>query len=234
MQFTATDDLAWTPKIDYQRADDDRVAPDGLHVIKKTRARLEQFERKASDNVSASNKGDPTLELTQSEYIARIHKMEKELITAWDENRKVAALRIAIKCVKLLADTTTCPQLYPCVYVLVTDVLDCFGKLVFERIKTRASEDENGQPLPKPLSEAFTSADVNIHAKETCRNWFYKTACIRELLPRMYVEVSSCPQCSLGVLTCRFFIALSRSRCLSATAFSATTSTSKSLPGCPT
>lgn len=159
-------------------------------MIKKTRARLEQFERKPSENASGgSNMGDPTLELTQSEYIARIHKMEKELIAAWDDNRKVAALRIAIKCVKLLADTTTCPQLYPCAYVLVTDVLDCFGRLVFERIKTRASDDENGQPLPKPLSEGFTSADVNIHAKETCRNWFYKTACIRELLPRMYVNV---------------------------------------------
>jgi hypothetical protein len=178
------DEISFAPKSDYHKADE----PGEASVIKKTRARLEQLERNPESN-GPDSKQEQTIEISQSQYVAKVKEMQTRLVASWEQNHKVEALRIAIKCVKLLADTDTdtAPQLYPCVFVLVSEVLDAFGKLVFDRIHTRASEDENGQPLPEPLGEHFMSSDVNIQAMETCRNWFYKTACIRELLPRMYV-----------------------------------------------
>eukprot|EP00644_Phytophthora_capsici_P004776 jgi/Phyca11/557901/estExt2_Genewise1.C_PHYCAscaffold_10062 len=179
-------EISFVPKSDYQKADESTEAS----VIKKTRARLEQLERGQDNNGLSSGGDEQTIEISQSQYVAKVKEMEKRLISSWEQNHKVEALRIAIKCVKLLADTDTSPQLYPCVFVLVSEVLDAFGRLVFDRIHARASEDENNQPLPEPLGENFMSSDVNIQATETCRNWFYKTACIRELLPRIYIEVA--------------------------------------------
>ncbi|KAG3168365.1 UPF0505 protein [Phytophthora idaei] len=179
-------EISFAPKSDYQKADD----PAEALVIKKSRARLEQLEREPDNNRPSPEQDEKTIEISQSQYVAKVKEMEKRLIANWEQNHKVEALRIAIKCVKLLADTDTAPQLYPCVFVLVSEVLDAFGKLVFDRIHARASEDGNGQPLPEPLGEHFRSSDINIQATETCRNWFYKTACIRELLPRIYIEIA--------------------------------------------
>ena len=82
-------------------------------------------------------------------------------------------------------------------FVLVADILDSFGDLVFERLKLKATDDpslkknnNNIKPVKKrELRKNFTHIDVNLEAKETCQNWFYKIACIRELLPRLFIEL---------------------------------------------
>ncbi|KUF96673.1 hypothetical protein AM588_10009288 [Phytophthora nicotianae] len=200
-------ELSFAPKSDYQKADDQAE----VSVIKKTRARLEQLERDPDNNSPSPEQDEKTIEISQSQYVAKVKEMQKRLIASWEQNHKVEALRIAIKCVKLLADTDTAPQLYPCVFVLVSEVLDAFGKLVFDRIHTRASEDENGQPHSGPLGEHFMSSDINIQATETCRNWFYKTACIRELLPRIGVGEP------MVALYARLYLALTSSELLGTT-----------------
>ena len=101
----------------------------------------------------------------------------------------VTSLKIAIQCAKLLADPKV-PAFYPSAFVLVTTILDTFGRLVFERLRASAAEEHGRMGNARPLPEDFSAADVGAETRETCRNWFYKTACIRELLPRLYIELA--------------------------------------------
>ena len=134
---------------------------------------------------------EDTLELSQKEYMDHITKLHGELITAWNTEEKVLSLKLAIQCAKLLSDVDV-PQFYPIMFCLVSDILDTFGTLVYERIKARAEEvlTQAAGGAPQRLKEGWVSSDVPTEAKETCRNWFYKTACIRELLPRLYLELA--------------------------------------------
>lgn len=79
--------------------------------------------------------------LTQQEYVGKINQLNAELIEAWKTDQRVKSLKIAIQCSKLLSDATSVMQFYPSKFVLVTDLLDIFGKLVYERLKSK-SENE--------------------------------------------------------------------------------------------
>ncbi|KAJ8974472.1 hypothetical protein NQ317_016126 [Molorchus minor] len=128
-------------------------------------------------------------DLSQAEYVGRIEQLSKELVSAWHSEQRVKALKIAIQCAKLLADTDVLP-FYPSKFVLITDILDTFGKLVYDRLRTKADYYKPGAKTPTPLPEDFTAEMVPESAKETCLNWFYKIASIRELVPRLYVEIA--------------------------------------------
>ncbi|KAJ7530606.1 hypothetical protein O6H91_14G009800 [Diphasiastrum complanatum] len=126
--------------------------------------------------------------ISQQDYVTRLRELNGEITQAWLNNERVAALRLTVKVAKLLLDTSV-PQFYPTLFVLVTDVMDTVGNLVWERIKKKAETDESSNCIGS-LPVNFTADDVRQEAKDTCNNWFHKIGSIRELLPRIYLEIA--------------------------------------------
>ncbi|XP_043273833.1 VPS35 endosomal protein-sorting factor-like [Venturia canescens] len=159
-----------------------KVQPTGT-LVDKVRTRLEQLDDFEEGSVRQM------LDLSQQEYASRIEQLNSELVQAWHSDQRVKALKIAIQCAKLLVDTSVI-VFYPSKFVLITDILDIFGKLVYERLKMKADYCKPGTKVLRTLPDNFTPDMVPENAKETCRNWFYKIASIRELVPRLYVEMA--------------------------------------------
>ncbi|GIY19382.1 VPS35 endosomal protein-sorting factor-like [Caerostris darwini] len=152
-------------------------------VSDKVKNRLEQLDDFEEGSVKEM------LNLSQQEYVNRIEELNQALRESWEQDQRVKALKIGIQCSKLLVDTAVI-QFYPSKFVLITDILDNFGNLVYQRIHAKAEHHKPGSKNPTPLPEQFTPDQVPESAKETCRNWFFKIASIRELIPRFYMETA--------------------------------------------
>lgn len=138
-------------------------------IQQKVKERLDQLQ----DDFEETNMQEMS-NLSQPEYVKRIEELNFALKDSWELDQKVKALKIAIQCSKQLSSTTVI-HFYPSKFVLITDILDCFGNLVYNRLLNKSNERHE---------------DSNISVQETCRNWFYKISSIRELLPRFYIEAS--------------------------------------------
>ncbi|KAK9513013.1 hypothetical protein O3M35_001303 [Rhynocoris fuscipes] len=125
--------------------------------------------------------------LTSQEYMESINDLKNELIKAWQQDFRVKALKIAIQSAKFLVDTSDF-QFYPSKFVIITDILDVFGNLIYERLWNKADNRLDGNDASSLNTQA---SSIPESAKETCRNWFYKIASIRELIPRLYVEAAA-------------------------------------------
>lgn len=151
-------------------------------LTEKIQNRLEQLDEPEEGAERES------LLLTKEEYITRISEFNHSLAKAWTVDQKVLSLKITIQCCKLLMDANSALKFYPSKLVLVSDVLDNFGLLVFERILDKSNSSNKFNTTISATN--IKSENISETAKETCRNWFYKIASIRELLPRMYIEAS--------------------------------------------
>ena len=108
---------------------------------------MDEFEENISEH-----KG-----LSQDDYIKIITQISEELQQAWALDQRVKALKIVIQvnclkyssseqiflynvlqCSKLLLETQPL-AFYPSKFVLITDILDKFGRLVFQRIADRGN-----------------------------------------------------------------------------------------------
>ncbi|GAU95177.1 hypothetical protein RvY_06843-2 [Ramazzottius varieornatus] len=173
-QYTTTEKMTFSSSF---LPGEEKVAPivtaRSASVAGKIQSRLESLEQ--LDNVEVGTVKE-VLNLTQQEYIARLDQLHHKLQAAWRDDQRVTALKIAIQLAKLLSDTAPL-SFYPSKFVLITEVLETFGQLVHDRIQEKAESGHND--------------NQNLEfAKETCRNWFFKVASVRELLPRIYIEIS--------------------------------------------
>ncbi|XP_048869187.1 VPS35 endosomal protein-sorting factor-like isoform X2 [Brienomyrus brachyistius] len=183
-RFTTTEKLSINL---FMGSDKGKASSPGSTVSEKVRNRLEEL-----DDMEEGSQRE-MLNLSQQDYVNRIEELNQSLKEAWSSDQKVKALKIVIQCSKLLSDTSVI-QFYPSKFVLITDILDTFGRLVYERIWSMCSDA--GTP-----PGTFSPDCVNDTAKETCLNWFFKIASIRELVPRLYVEAA--------ILNCNCFLSKS-------------------------
>jgi len=156
---------------------------DGSGVDDGSRTRLIDKYSQRLAGLEQRKLNKDTVIITQKQFEQHVHKLHDDLETAWKREERQQSLKIVIQLAKLLADTQH-PQFYPCMFVLVTDVLEKFSDMVYRRLKEKA-EETTGK-----LKDDFTLDDVPVTARETSRNWFYKVACIVELLPRLLVEIT--------------------------------------------
>ncbi|KAL2582623.1 hypothetical protein AAZV13_14G020000 [Glycine max] len=150
-----------------------------------TNMHLEELE----DPQKFADEGVKTI--TWQEYVSRLHELKDEITRSWLAEDRVTSLKLSIKVAKLLMDTSVF-EFYPTLFVLVTDIMDMLGNLVWQRIKRKAEFSEDGA-LRCNLAENFQARDICADAKETCYNWFNKIGAVQELLPRIYLELAILP-----------------------------------------
>ncbi|XP_070033355.1 uncharacterized protein [Nicotiana tomentosiformis] len=125
--------------------------------------------------------------ITLQEYVSRLTELKDEISRAWHANDRITSFNFSIKVAKLLSDTSIL-QFYPTLFVLATEILDMLGDMVWERIRQKAEYTEDGTLVHLP--DNFRATEICAEAKETCYNWFFKVGSIRELLPRIYLELA--------------------------------------------
>ena len=137
----------------------------------------------------SQNDGEDGHNESQFELINVIEKMNDDINAVWEKGQRVQAVRIAVRATKLILQTKVA-KCYPSLFVITATVLDTFGDLVAARILQTALENS---PIVAGLIAQGVEPDPSVIPEEAismCNNWFLKIMSIRELLPRVYVELS--------------------------------------------
>ena len=144
------------------------------YKIEKGRSRMDELEKNEDD----TNAG------TVGEIVKKMEIKKKEMLQLWGKEEKVSTLKIIIQYAKILNDVST-PKFYCHKFLLISEFIDNFSRLVYERICKLAFGSKQKVDFSK-----ITPQVGNQNAKEVCMNWIMKTCCIRELLPRIYIDIS--------------------------------------------
>lgn len=141
-------------------------------------------------------------ELTEEDYNRRFKELTRILHQFWLEERRLECIKLCREVSAVLSSSQS-PRFYPQKFVLVTDFLETFGRLVYERLYRKANEERAKNGLD-PLSSNFETAEILEKVRKlmrinfvyrsifktriTARNWFGKLSEIRDVVQRIYSE----------------------------------------------
>lgn len=157
------------------------ITLDEEKVSEQDRARM-RAERLGSSDA-------PSTQANQTNLIRLIEGLDSDLKNFWGGGEKVKALRVAIQSSKLLS-VNKAPHCFPSIFILVATVLDSFGDFVAQRLQAVAAGKSF---VVASLLKRGQDANIDLipaEAIEMCYNWFLKISSIRELLPRICIELS--------------------------------------------
>ena len=77
----------------------------------KGKSRLDQLEKKGGASTTTTQTRHGTL-ISAKDFSQQLERLNKEMKKFWEKEDKVACMRIAIQCAKLLNDVDT-PLFYP-------------------------------------------------------------------------------------------------------------------------
>lgn len=173
--------------------DEDEETLSNQYKISKGRTRLDELDKPKSKNSTSVNGSNNYDVLTSGEYVQKLEALKNEMLQKWQDKDKVGSIKIIIHCTKILNDVST-PNFYCHKFLNITEILENFSNLIYERIfelafPDKALDAKNNNTSIHNKNFIISPSIVNSKAKDICSNWIYKCCCIRELLPRIYIDI---------------------------------------------
>ena len=117
--------------------------------------------------------------ISQSEFTHFMDTCSNQLSNYWKDDQRVQVVKLTIQLSKMLSNSKA-DSSFELTFFAITDIISFFGQLVFDRLVAKSPG----------LKVGFSLEDVTMQARELCKNWLYKIASIRELVPRFYLETA--------------------------------------------
>lgn len=111
-----------------------------------------------------------TVAKSQKDFETMVEGFASDMRALWAKDDRVGTLKVAINAANLLAHPENVGRFYPAKFSIVMNVLGLLEEFVYGRVLGKAG-----------------AAD---EANTTSRNWMLKISCVRELIPRVYIELS--------------------------------------------
>uniref|UniRef100_A0A1I7TRY9 Serine protease n=1 Tax=Caenorhabditis tropicalis TaxID=1561998 RepID=A0A1I7TRY9_9PELO len=132
---------------------------------------------------------NPQTVIKVADFSKKFIMYRENMVTAWGRENRVEAFKVLIESTHFMQSIPPPSEEFTYYWLLAMEVIDTFGKLVYDRLLSKSNEarNKNGQT---DLPPKFTVEQVPKNVKDMAMNWFLKLSEIVDIPVRFYIECS--------------------------------------------